>query len=101
MRATGFKPASVYQFHHPGTQGRIIAAPSGRVMHQVADGLPEGALGTGAVRARYSLLRLKFRPDGLQLEVGVEVGVALLAADPRCLEAPERGRRVASAQVLM
>src|SRR3954452_25438749 len=40
---------------------------------------------------------LQLDPDRLGLEVGVQVGVALLAADARCLVAAERGCRVAAA----
>src|ERR1700752_3923552 len=38
---------------------------------------------------------LKLRKDRLYLEVGVEVGVALLTPNPRCLVAAEGRRRVA------
>src|SRR5436190_9440618 len=41
--------------------------------------------------------RLELHPDGLGLEVGVEVGAALLAADAGGLVAAEGGRRVAPA----
>src|SRR5215216_1703388 len=78
-----------------GTPRGGAPALRGRTRCGVTPPRPEP--GAASFRRRLSSRRLELDPDGLRLEVGVEVGATLLAADARCLVAAEWGGRVAAA----